>query len=302
MKQYDLFGQEISKDQLKDKFGIIPFSILDTKSAEWKNRKKKWLSKGIKGELGRDADLLGFGRIYSKGNERLIDRKTSIFDPVICEVIYDWFCVKGGTILDPFAGGSVRGIVANYKGFDYVGIELREEQYKANFQQSIDILGEDKLNSLNWILGDSNVILDDIKDSFDLIFTCPPYFDLEKYSDLDSDLSNMSFDNFLINFKSILHKCERKLKNNRFFCILIGDVRDKERTINWYRNLVGITKQILIESGLHLYNEIIIAENIGTSAMRVEQAFLKRKVVKIHQNLLIFYKGQNVNDIRDEFN
>ncbi len=37
---------------------------------------------------------------------------TSIFDPVLCELAYRWFCPPGGLILDPFAGGSVRGIVA----------------------------------------------------------------------------------------------------------------------------------------------------------------------------------------------
>ena len=37
---------------------------------------------------------------------------TSIFDPVLCELVYRWFCPSKGKILDPFAGGSVRGIVA----------------------------------------------------------------------------------------------------------------------------------------------------------------------------------------------
>ena len=37
---------------------------------------------------------------------------TSIFDPVLCELAYRWSCPQGGTIIDPFAGGSVRGVVA----------------------------------------------------------------------------------------------------------------------------------------------------------------------------------------------
>lgn len=37
---------------------------------------------------------------------------------------------EGGTILDPFAGGSVRGIVANFLGFNYTGLELRPEQVR----------------------------------------------------------------------------------------------------------------------------------------------------------------------------
>ena len=34
---------------------------------------------------------------------------TSIFDPVVCELAYTWFAPVGGVVLDPFAGGSVRG-------------------------------------------------------------------------------------------------------------------------------------------------------------------------------------------------
>jgi hypothetical protein len=60
---------------------------------------------------------------------------TSIFDPVVCEIAYRWFCPPGGTVLDPFAGGSVRGIVASRLGRRYVGIELRAEQVAANVAQ-----------------------------------------------------------------------------------------------------------------------------------------------------------------------
>src|SRR5690606_601202 len=60
---------------------------------------------------------------------------TSIFDPVICEIAYRWFCPPNGIVLDPFAGGSVRGIVASRLGRRYVGIELRPEQVAANAAQ-----------------------------------------------------------------------------------------------------------------------------------------------------------------------
>ena len=60
---------------------------------------------------------------------------TSIFDPVLCELIYRWFAPKAGVVLDPFAGGSVRGIVAARLGLTYVGIDLRAEQVAANREQ-----------------------------------------------------------------------------------------------------------------------------------------------------------------------
>ena len=45
--------------------------------------------------------------------------------------MYEWFCPKEGRILDPFAGGSVRGIVAAEMGYVYNGIDLSEEQIDA---------------------------------------------------------------------------------------------------------------------------------------------------------------------------
>lgn len=60
---------------------------------------------------------------------------TSIFDPVVCELAYRWYCPPGGSVLDPFAGGSVRGVVAAWLGHPYLGVDLREEQVAANEEQ-----------------------------------------------------------------------------------------------------------------------------------------------------------------------
>src|SRR5882724_9329726 len=57
---------------------------------------------------------------------------TSIFDPVLCELAYRWFCPPEAQVLDPFAGGSVRGVVASLLGYLYTGVELRGEQVAAN--------------------------------------------------------------------------------------------------------------------------------------------------------------------------
>lgn len=70
------------------------------------------------------------------------DCGTSIFDPVLCELMYEWFCPPGGQVLDPFAGGSVRGIVAGVLGRRYWGSELSEVQVKANRVQAKEILGQ----------------------------------------------------------------------------------------------------------------------------------------------------------------
>lgn len=301
MSKRDVFGKDLRSNEsgnLKRRFGIIPFSVLDTTSTEWNTRKKRWLELGIESEVGRTGDLLKFTTPWSTGKERLIKQGTSVFDPVLCELMYDWFCPQDAYILDPFAGGSVRGIVANYKGHKYTGIELRKEQVEANIEQGNNILID---NQPNWICDDSDVMLDLIDDEYDFVFTCPPYFNLEVYSEEPADISNMEWNDFLTKYTSILTKAADKLKHNRFFCIVLGDVRHLDRTANWYTNLLGETKNIMLNHGLHLYNEMIIVNPVGNGSMRVNLQMVKRKIVKTHQNVLVFYKGNNVHDIPNDF-
>ena len=149
-KQKDLFGNEIiTNPLLRDKFIEPPFSILDTKTGNWIRRKNLWKKIGIKSEIGRDAKVnAGNFKPFEGNPERFIGKETSIFDPALCEVLYNWFCPENGHILDPFAGGSVRGIVANYLDYEYTGIDIRQEQIDSNREQSMDIL---KMNFIKTI-------------------------------------------------------------------------------------------------------------------------------------------------------
>ena len=49
---------------------------------------------------------------------------TSIFDPVLCELAYRWFCPPGGLVLDPFMGSGSTGKAAVLEGARFLGIEL----------------------------------------------------------------------------------------------------------------------------------------------------------------------------------
>ena len=212
---------------------------------------------------------------------------TSIFDPVLCELVYRWFCPKAGKILDPFAGGSVRGIVAGYLGYSYTGIELRQEQVTENQTQSDSILKDSKPT---YMVGDSYNIKDLAPDKYDLIFSCPPYYNLECYSDLPGELSALpTYDEFLTKYKSIISSCVSMLKDNRFACFCVGDIRDKE---GFYHNFVSDTISAFIDAGTKLYNEAILITSVGSLPIRVIRQFSGyRKLGKTHQNVLIFYKG-----------
>lgn len=293
----DLFGNNVNQEiSLADKYLMCPTSILNKRDPKWHKLKKKWLSLGIKSELGRDTVSKNYtsGRstkdydYMSKSGFKAVglSHTTSIFDPVVCEIIYKWFCPPSGLILDPFAGGSVRGIVANYLGHKYTGIELRQEQVDSNREQSIEILNVN--NQPQWHIGDADKVLNDnFNTEFDLVFSCPPYMDLEVYSDLPDDLSNMDDDEFIIKYNSIIKKSCDLIKSGGYAVFVVGDLRDKK---GYYKDFTGTTKKAFINSKMKLYNELILIEPVGTKAMTLERGFKNGKLAKVHQNIYIFKK------------
>jgi DNA modification methylase len=314
--------------KISDKFGLVPFTVFNAREGWWQDRKRAWISKGIKSEEGRGADAqdngnhtngvlmksdsgndpnfynkkkeaeakLGriltteeFQRDHYKGPESY-ESGTSIFDPVLCEIAYRWFCPPAGLVLDPFAGGSVRGIVASHTGRQYVGVELRQEQVDANRQQ--ENIAIDPIPV--WHCGDSMNIdkyCHDVK--ADLIIGCPPYADLEKYSDDPADLSNMKYEDFLASYREIIRKTCLLLKQDRFVFWVIGEVRGKKNN-GAYVNFLGDTIKAFLDAGVSYYNEAVLVTAVGSLAMRISRQFIAgRKLGKTHQNILIFCKGDS---------
>ena len=232
---------------------------------------------------------LAFGEMPNyDGSERSVSG-TSIFDPVLCEIAYRWFSPAGGLILDPFAGGSVRGIVASKLGRQYIGHELRQEQVDANRIQGSEICGDEE-HPPAWICGDSRNIDTTCADvQADMVFSCPPYADLEVYSDDPKDLSTMKYSDFRAVYFEIIKKTCELLKPDSFACFVVGEVRDKRGN---YIDFVGDTVQAFRDAGLNYYNEAILITCVGSLPIRAGKQFSSgRKLGKTHQNILVFVKG-----------
>jgi hypothetical protein len=213
---------------------------------------------------------------------------TSIFDPVLCELVYRWFCPPGGTVLDPFAGGSVRGIVAAMLGRKYVGVELRPEQAAANEAQLgiISAAG----GTAAWRCGDARA-LDSIAADIeaDLVFSCPPYGSLERYSDDPADLSTLDDAAFDAAYAECVDLAVARLKPDRFACFVVGDYRDSK---GLYRNFPARTVAAFETAGARLYNEAVLITAVGSLPIRTGKQFASgRKLGKTHQNVLVFVKG-----------
>jgi len=294
---------------------------MDSRQGYWKARKKHWVAIGIQSDLGRNID-----HDVSKGSFRKIsnlkhqyDRKVetagwapegwkaedkkiakmqdiSIFDPVLCEALYTWFCPAGGSILDPFAGGSVRGVVAGCLGHPYHGIDLSVGQNAANRVQGHTIIteggglrGRDAVAPV-WTDGDSTDVDTLAPGEYDFVFSCPPYADLEVYSEDPNDLSVMGYDEFVAAYRTIIAKCIEQLAPNRFACFVVSEVRAKGTGV--YRSFVPDTIRAFEDAGANFYNEIVLLNPAGTAPIRATRQFQGgRKVCRVHQNILVFCKG-----------
>lgn len=290
----NLFGEKIQNDPLlRDKFIEPPFSVLDSKGGNWRRRVSAWRSKGILGDVGRSLNKNRSGNELLQGlisNSSLKsvakDSFVSIFDPALAELIYHWFCPEGGKILDPFAGGSVRGIVANYMGYNYTGIDIREEQIISNREQAINILPVNR--QPQWYVGDSNIVLNELHSEYDLVFSCPPYADLEVYSDLDGDISNMRYPEFIKAYSSIIYKSCERLRSGGHAAFVIGEVRDNKGN---YYGFVPDTIKAFEDAGMKYYNECIYLNGLAGACLTAGRIMgISKKVKKVHQNVLVFKK------------
>jgi tRNA G10 N-methylase Trm11 len=264
-----------------------PFTVFNAREGFWQDRKRRWISYGIKSEVGRDAKAFNNDAWMAEKADGTVNdaNGVSVFDPVLCEILYRWFTPKAGLILDPFAGGSVRGVVASLLGFQYWGCDLRAEQVEANREQARTIC---KGLQPIWVCGDSRVKLEEAPKA-DFLFSCPPYGSLEKYSDMAEDLSAMGHDDFLNAYADIIRSACERLHDNRFACFVVGDFRDGR---GLYRNFVSDTIQAFRRGGLGYYNEAILLTSVGSACMRVTKQFeASRKFAKVHQNVLVFVKG-----------
>lgn len=286
---YDIPNEE--KKSLNDRFIVPPFSVLDGRAGYWLDRKREWRER-----LTDEGQARGDAKLGSLQNFNFDVADVSILDPVLCEIIVKWFMpANGNKTFDCFAGDTVFGFVSAFCGAEFTGVELRQEQVAFN-QTMLN------LHALNgtYICDDGRNVNKHLKaNSQDLFFSCPPYFDLEVYSDLENDASNQStYEEFYAILDEAFTNAVKCLKNNRFAVVVAGDVRNKKNGA--YYDFLGDIKQTFTRNGLILYNEMVLIDPVGTAAIRAARYMDTRKVAKTHQNVLVFYKG-DTKVIKDEY-
>lgn len=218
----------------------------------------------------------------------------SVLDPFACEICARIFMpTNGKRVYNPFGGGVQFGFVSGACGYEYVASEIRKNQCDAN-----NALCQD-FESVKWVQSDSSTY--EPEGMFDMIFTCPPYYRVEKYVDYDGnppegEINAMpTYEEFRETLFKGYKKAIEHLNDNCFFIAMVGDSRDAHGA---YYGMEAETELFLKEQGLHLYNKIIYLECAFTRLAQMKKTIDYRKFPKQEQKIIIAYKG-DMSKIKD---
>lgn len=270
-----------------DVHGTLPWSVLRQDSRTWQARKKWWLEQGVDDTTPRQ----GAAGMVATGRHGAVSGGVSRFDPHLAEALYRWYCPPGGRVLDPCAGGPVRGLVAGHLGLPYTGIDILAGQVTANRERAEDWQREGLLEEPpRWIHGDALSVLPGIRcGCFDYALACPPYHNRERYSDDPRDLSAMRWHAFVEAHARMIRETVHALTEDRFVTWVVSDVRDHRGHL---RGLPALTTAAFLAAGAHLVNEQILVAPSGTFAKLMRPAWTAtRCTTRIHQLVLTYVKG-----------
>jgi DNA modification methylase len=172
-------------------------------------------------------------------------------------------------------------------GYKYTGFDIRQEQIDEN----VAVLNSLGLTGASYILGDGR-FLDPELPKFDFALTCPPYHDLEKYSDQSDDLSNMSsYDEFngAMFLSALAHA--KLMKPGAFVCIVVGPFRNKKT--GELIDFPGHTIDNFREAGFIYWQQVVLSKNFASAATRASNAWKGTKLVPSHEFLLVFRQPLN---------
>jgi len=210
----------------------------------------------------------------------------SVLDPVACEVILRFFMpTEGKRVYNPFGGGVQFGFITGHYGYEYLASEIRQNQCDANNKLCQDF------NS-KWIKSDSSVYEPD--GMFDLVFTCPPYYRVEKYIDYDGvspegEINSLgTYDEFMTALFSGYGIAIDHLNDNCFFVVMVGDSRGKD---GGYHGAEAETELFFKKNGLLIYNKIVYLECEFTRLAQAKRTLDYRKFPKREQKIIVAYKG-----------
>ena len=214
----------------------------------------------------------------------------SEFNITVAKNIISFWSEPGDKILDPFAGRT-RALVSYAMNRRYVGYEVSKDvvQHMDKRFEELDIKNDEKFDVEIKNKDCINVVDDFGCEIFDMVFTCPPYWNLEKYESCKGQLSDIDdYEDFVELLVDRLDAASLVLKKDKYMAVVVGDFRKRGKYITLHSDLL---RQMSFNDSLSLH-DVIAIQNIPfyTAAFYFGAVKKVKKTAKAHEYLLIWKK------------
>lgn len=202
----------------------------------------------------------------------------SHFPAEVASLAMQLFLRDATRLFDPFAGWGERHAAARSHGKDYVGFDVNPQA----------------IETARTEYGVSNVLANSLTadiPEFDGMLTCPPYWNLERYSP-DGIEQHRTFKEFIDRgLTPVFARAYAAASPGSVFCVMVGDWR-KDHT---YYDLAHKTRCIFERLGAEVIDEVIVSrKTVSKIKIMIPQAVRLGYTVKVHEYLLVYRKpGEN---------
>ncbi len=246
-------------------------------------------------------------RDIRKNSEEIKLKHPAMYPIQLCEKLINIYTKDDGeVILDPFMGVGSTIIAAKNLRKQGVGIELSQEFFK---------IAKDRLSSTQKTLNDTNKVnffepelhcgdaRNELKkissESVDLCINSPPYWDIlnqkrtadnksiKNYSDSESDIGNLKdYNLFLEELKKIYSEVYRTLKKNKRCCVIVMDIRKKDKFFPLHIDI----SRIMSEIGFELEEFVIWDRQHEYNNMKTLGYPWVFRFNKVHEFICVYWK------------
>lgn len=193
---------------------------------------KRWM------DIGKKPNHAGIRQILKTRNGT---RAVGNFKPVIAKYIYDNYVERGGAVLDPCAGygGRLAGCIASNKNLMYHGIDPNGDTAIGNTKMASffkDLNNDGIFNKermfdfrFKFDMGCAEYVMHNLNNKYDLIFTSPPYYNLEIYENNNNQSSEKykTYDEWKNKFLfKIIDESHRLLNENKYLILNLKNKKD----------------------------------------------------------------------------
>ena len=247
MNQFSLFEEEKTEIKNTDQLKIMPVSVIDIKAQ--KKRKE--------GNHSRKSSRSSY----------------SPFPEEVSDLCYEFYLRDSNNIFDCYAGWGDRAKKAKEWNKNYIGYDTSEEAIIASKN-----------------IGCSNILANSLTayiPEHDGLITCPPYWNLEKYTGNGLDKIK-TWNEFKKQYAKIWRRCYEKAEIGSTYCIMVGEWRKN----HVFYDLEYVTRKIFDDLGAKLFDQIIISrKKVSKIKIMLPQAKRLGYSVRVHESLLIFKKN-----------